>query len=105
MDAGGTKAKGGSPERGRNCYQIATRKRTFDQAAEICVEGRRIAAWLTGSAVRDPPPQKKRDGLVSNSFFSGLGVKRFSDLLIEGVAFAFGREPSVFGLDIGFAFL
>ena len=56
-------------------------------------------------AVKDPPLQKKRDGLVSNSFFSGLGVKRFSDLLIEGVAFAFGREPSVFGLDIGFAFL
>ena len=42
---------------------------------------------------------------VTNSLFGGLGVKRFSNLLIEGVAFAFGREPFVFRLNIGFAFL
>lgn len=42
---------------------------------------------------------------IADSLFSGLGVKCFSYLLVEGVAFAFGREPFVFGLDVGFAFL
>ena len=42
---------------------------------------------------------------VTDSLFSGLGVKRFSNLLIEGVAFAFGREPFVFRVNKGFAFL
>ena len=42
---------------------------------------------------------------VTDSLFGGLGVKRFSHFLIEGVAFAFGCEPFVFRLNIGFAFL
>jgi hypothetical protein len=42
---------------------------------------------------------------VTDSLFSGLGVKRFSHLLIEGVAFAFGRETFVFRLNVDFAFL
>jgi hypothetical protein len=42
---------------------------------------------------------------VTDSLFSGLGVKRFSHLLIEGVAFAFGREAFVFRLNVDFAFL
>ena len=42
---------------------------------------------------------------VADSLLSGLGVKRFSHLLIEGVAFAFGREAFVFRLNIGFALL
>jgi hypothetical protein len=42
---------------------------------------------------------------VTDSLFGGLGVKRFSHLLIEGVAFAFGREPFVFRLNICFALL
>ena len=42
---------------------------------------------------------------VADSLFSSLGVKRLSNLLIEGVTFAFGREPFVFRLDVGFAFL
>ena len=29
---------------------------------------------------------------VTDSLFGGLGVKGFSHLLIEGVAFSFGRE-------------
>jgi hypothetical protein len=33
---------------------------------------------------------------VADSLLSGLGVKRFSHLLIEGVAFAFGREAFFF---------
>jgi len=45
------------------------------------------------------------DGSVTNSLFGGLSVKRFSNFLIEGVAFAFGREPFVFRLNISFAFL
>ena len=36
---------------------------------------------------------------VTDSLFSGLGVKRFSHLLIEGIAFAFRCEAFVFGLD------
>jgi hypothetical protein len=44
-------------------------------------------------------------GSIADSLFSGLGVKCFSNFLIEGVAFAFGREPFVFRLNIGFAFL
>ena len=47
----------------------------------------------------------KRDGSVTDSLFGGLGVKRFSHLLIEGVAFAFGCEAFVFRLNIGFALL
>ena len=42
---------------------------------------------------------------VSDSLFSGLATKRFTYLLIEGVAFAFGREAFVFRLNIGFALL
>ena len=42
---------------------------------------------------------------VADSLLGGLATKRFSYLLIEGVALAFGREPFVFGLNIGFAFL
>ena len=42
---------------------------------------------------------------VTDSLLSGLGMKRFSHLLIEGVAFAFGREAFVFRLNICCAFL
>ena len=42
---------------------------------------------------------------VTDSLFGGLGVKGFSHLLIEGVAFAFGRETFVFRLNICFALL
>jgi hypothetical protein len=45
---------------------------------------------------RRPPLQKNKDCLIADSLFRGLGVKRFSHLLIEGVAFAFRREPFVF---------
>src|SRR5262245_21575910 len=47
----------------------------------------------------------RRGDLVTDSLFGGLGVKRFSHFLIEGVAFAFSREAFVFRLNIGFAFL
>src|ERR1043166_486372 len=54
---------------------------------------------------RLPLQQKTRDGSITDSLFRGLGVKRFSHFLIEGVAFAFRCEAFVFGLNIRFAFL
>jgi hypothetical protein len=62
----------------------------------------------TGSVVRNRRYSKdersKSDESVAESLFGGLGMNCFSNFLIEGVAFAFGGEPFVFGLNIGFAF-
>ena len=76
------------------------------------VKKRRTAAWLQvwrygkkGAAVRDRRYSNIEEELVTDSLFRGLGMKRFSYLLIERVAFAFGCELFAFRLNVGFAFL
>ena len=91
---------------------------TLNPKASSCSHGpkarpkvaRKDAAQRRGyrSTVRDSRYSKNETSKrwsVIDSLFGGLGVKRFSHLLIEGVAFAFGCEAFVFGLNIGFAFL